>query len=124
MFDVPIVGSLALMYFYTSIYILVILGIGLFISNFTNTQQQAMFISWFFMVIFILMSGLFTPIESMPKWAQMITEFNPIKYFVEVMRMVMLKGSSLSDIWLQLIKTLLYAFIMNGLAVWSYKKTE
>ena len=124
MFDVPIIGSLVLMYFYTSIYILVILGIGLFISNFTNTQQQAMFISWFFMVIFILMSGLFTPIESMPKWAQMITEFNPIKYFVEVMRMVMLKGSTLSDIWSQLIKTLLYAFIMNGLAVWSYKKTE
>uniref|UniRef100_UPI00249042B9 ABC transporter permease n=1 Tax=Croceibacter atlanticus TaxID=313588 RepID=UPI00249042B9 len=91
-FNVPIVGSLPLMYLYTSIYILVILGIGLFISNFTDTQQQAMFIAWFFTVIFILMSGLFTPIESMPEWAQILTEFNPIKYFVEVMRMVMLKG--------------------------------
>ena len=122
-FNVPIVGSLLLMYFYTSIYILVVLGIGLFISNFTETQQQAMFIAWFFMVIFILMSGLFTPIESMPKWAQMITNFNPIKYFVEVMRMVMLKGSGFIDILPQLSKTLLFAFIMNGLAVWSYKKT-
>lgn len=121
-FNVPIVGSLWLMYLYTSVYILVILGIGLFISNFTDTQQQAMFISWFFMVIFILMSGLFTPIESMPKWAQIITEFNPIKYFVEVMRMVMLKGSGFIDILPQLIKTILYAFIMNGLAVWNYKK--
>lgn len=123
LFNVPMVGSMWIMYFYTSIYILVVLGIGLFISNFTETQQQAMFISWFFMVIFILMSGLFTPIESMPRWAQIITDFNPIKYFVEVMRMVMLKGSSLTDILPQLIKTLLYAFIMNGLAVWSYKKT-
>jgi ABC-2 type transport system permease protein len=121
-FDVPMVGNLLLMYFYTSIYILVILGIGLFISNFTDTQQQAMFIAWFFIVIFILMSGLFTPIESMPKWAQIVTEFNPIKYFVEVMRMVMLKGSGFTDILPQLLKTLLYALIMNGLAVWSYKK--
>jgi ABC-2 type transport system permease protein len=123
-FNVPILGSLGLMYFYTSIYILVVLGIGLFISNFTDTQQQAMFIAWFFTVIFILMSGLFTPIESMPKWAQVLTEFNPIKYFVEVMRMVMLKGSGLIDILPQILKTILYAFIMNGLAVWSYKKTN
>ncbi|MFT7050001.1 MAG: ABC-2 type transport system permease protein [Psychroserpens sp.] len=124
LFNVPIIGSLPLLYLYTSIYILVILGIGLFISNFTNTQQQAMFIAWFFTVIFILMSGLFTPIESMPKWAQIITEFNPIKYFVEVMRMVMLKGSGFMDILPQLLKTLLYALVMNGLAVWSYKKTS
>lgn len=122
-FDVPMLGSLFLMYGYTSIYILVILGIGLFISNFTDTQQQAMFIAWFFIVIFILMSGLFTPIESMPQWAQIVTEFNPIKYFVEVMRMVMLKGASFMDIIPQLTKTLIYALIMNGLAIWSYKKT-
>lgn len=122
-FNVPMVGSVILMYSYTSIFILVILGMGLFISNFTDTQQQAMFIAWFFVVIFILMSGLFTPIESMPEWAQILTEFNPIKYFVEVMRMVMLKGSGFMDILPQLIKTLLYAIIMNGLAVWSYKKT-
>lgn len=123
-FQVPIIGSLPLMYAYTSIYILVVLGIGLFISNFTDTQQQAMFIAWFFMVIFILMSGLFTPIESMPTWAQTITDFNPIKYFVEVMRMVMLKGSSFSDILPQFVKTILFALIMNGLAVMSYKKVN
>ena len=123
-FNVPMIGSLSLMYIYTSIYILVVLGIGLFISNFTDTQQQAMFIAWFFMVIFILMSGLFTPIESMPRWAQIITEFNPIKYFVQVMRMVMLKGSGFMDILPQLIKTLIFAIVMNGLAVWSYKKTS
>lgn len=122
LFDIPIVGSILLMYGYTIIYILVILGMGLFISNFTDTQQQAMFIAWFFMVIFILMSGLFTPIESMPNWAQVLTEFNPIKYYVQVMRMVMLKGAGLSDIYPQILKTLAYALVMNGLAVWSYKK--
>ena len=123
LFDIPMVGSLLLMYTYTAIYMLVILGIGLYISNFTDTQQQAMFIAWFFVVIFILMSGLFTPIESMPSWAQFLTEFNPIKYYVEVMRMVMLKGSGFTDILSPFIKTAIYAVIMNSLAVWSYKKT-
>ncbi|MEZ4840584.1 MAG: ABC transporter permease [Flavobacteriaceae bacterium] len=122
-FNVPMVGSLVLLYMYTSVYILVVLGIGLFISNFTETQQQAMFIAWFFTVVFILMSGLFTPIESMPKWAQYITEFNPIKYFVQVVRMVLLKGSGFNDILPQFLKTLTYAILMNGLAVWSYRKT-
>ena len=124
LFHIPMIGSTILMYTYTSIYILVILGMGLFISNFTDTQQQAMFIAWFFVVIFILMSGLFTPIESMPDWAQFLTEFNPIKYYVEVMRMVMLKGSGFTDILSPFIKTSIYAVIMNGLAVWSYKKTN
>lgn len=124
LFNIPIVGSITLLYFYTIIYILVILGIGLFISNFTDTQQQAMFIAWFFMVIFILMSGLFTPIESMPSWAQFLTEFNPIKYYVQVMRMVMLKGAGLADIYPQVLKTLLFALVMNALAVISYKKVS
>ena len=123
-FDTPMLGSLLLLYVYTSIYILVILGMGLFISNFTDTQQQAMFIAWFFIVIFILMSGLFTPIESMPRWAQIITDFNPIKYFVQVVRMVLLKGSGLMDILPQLLKTLVFAILMNALAIWSYRKVN
>jgi ABC-2 type transport system permease protein len=123
-FNIPMLGSHTLMYCYTSIYIFVILGMGLFISNFTDTQQQAMFIAWFFMVIFILMSGLFTPIESMPVWAQTITDFNPIKYYVQVMRMVMLKGAGLMDILPQIVKISAYAIFMNGLAVLSYKKTS
>lgn len=123
-FNTPMLGSIALLYLYTSLYLVVILGMGLLISNFTDTQQQAMFIAWFFVVIFILMSGLFTPIESMPKWAQIITEFNPIKYFVEIVRMVLLKGAGFQDILPQLLKTLAYAVVMNILAVWSYKKVN
>jgi ABC-2 type transport system permease protein len=121
-FNVPVVGNPAIILLFASIYILVFLGMGFFISNFTDTQQQAMFIAWFFVVIFILMSGLFTPIESMPSWAQKLTEFNPIRYFIEVIRMVMLKGSGFRDVLPQLIKISIYAFVMNSLAVLSYKK--
>ncbi len=123
-FNVPILGNIFLIYMFTSVYLILILGIGLFISNHTETQQQAMFIAWFFTVIFILMSGLFTPIESMPTWAQNVTLLNPIRYFVEVIRMVMLKGSGFQDIKLQLGIIALYAIVINGLAVWSYKKTN
>lgn len=121
-FNVPILGNIGLIYLFTSVYLLVILGIGLIISNFTETQQQSMFIAWFFTVIFILMSGLFTPIDSMPTWAQNITLFNPIRYFVEIVRMVMLKGATFSDISFQFFVIIGYAILLNGIAVWSYKK--
>lgn len=121
-FSVPILGSIGLIYFFTSIYLLVILGIGLIISNYSDTQQQAMFVAWFFTVIFILMSGLFTPIESMPQWAQNITLLNPIRYFVEIIRMVMLKGATFSDISRPFSIIVCYAFVLNCVAVWSYKK--
>ncbi len=122
LYHVPMVGSAALMYGFTAIYTLVVLGIGLLISNYTDTQQQAMFLAWFFMVIFILLSGLFTPVESMPQWAQVITQFNPIRHFVEVMRMVMLKGSGFQDILPQFTKISIYAIAVNVLAVVSYRK--
>ncbi len=123
-FNVPILGNIGLIYLFTSIYLLVILGIGLIISNFTETQQQSMFIAWFFTVIFILMSGLFTPIESMPQWAQNITLFNPIRYFVEIVRMVLLKGASFYDIGFQFSIITFYALLLNGIAVWTYKKVN
>lgn len=123
-FSIPILGSIGLIYFFTSVYLLVILGIGLIISNYSDTQQQAMFVAWFFTVIFILMSGLFTPIESMPQWAQNLTLLNPIRYFVEIIRMVMLKGARFSDISRPFFIIVFYAFALNGIAVWSYKKVN
>ena len=119
-FNVPMLGNILLVYGFTSIYLLLILGFGLFISNHTETQQQAMFIAWFFMVIFILMSGLFTPIESMPKWAQNITLLNPIRYYVEFIRMVLLKGSGFVEVLNNLLIIFGFAVVVNGLAVWSY----
>jgi len=122
-FNVPFLGSIGLIYLFTTVYLILILGIGMFISTITNTQQQALFIAYFFSVIFILMSGLFTPIESMPVWAQKITLFNPIRYYVEVIRLVMLKGSSFSSIKLNFLIIACAAVVVNLLAMLNYRKT-
>lgn len=121
-FGVPMVGNPLLVLGFAAIYLIGIQGIGLLISTFTDTQQQAMFIAWFFMVIFILMSGLFTPIESMPEWAQTITWFNPIAWFVEVIRMVMLKGSGFADIWFHFLVITIMGIVFNIAAVLNYSK--
>jgi len=123
-FSIPILGSIFLLYLFAGVYMVMVLGMGMLISTMTDTQQQAMFIAWFFLVIFILMSGLFTPIENMPDWAQKITLVNPIRYFIEVVRMVMLKGATFSDISHQMIVISAYAVAINGLAVWRYKKVN
>ncbi len=121
-FSIHILGSIPLIYLFATIYLITLLGFGLLISTMVDTQQQAMFLAWFFMVIFILMSGLFTPIEAMPQWAQNITKFNPIAYFVAVMRMVVLKGSSLKDILPQLSAISLGGLVMCSLATFFYRK--
>lgn len=97
-FGIPFVGSVWLLFGVAAIYMVVVQGLGLLISTVTDTQQQAMFIAWFLMVVFILMGGLFTPIESMPEWAQQLTLGNPIAHFIDIMRMVMLKGSGWAEI--------------------------
>lgn len=124
LFDVPIVGSLGLLFGVAAVYLLAALGIGLLISNMVNTQQQAMFISWFFAVIFILMSGLFTSVESMPDWAQQLNLINPIAYFIRIIRMIMLKGSGFMDILPWFTGLALYAILMLSLSVWRYRKTS
>ena len=121
-FDIPMVGSLPLLFAFSSIYMLVVLGIGLWISTFTDTQQQAMFIAWFFIVIFILMSGLFTPIENMPGWAQELTRANPIAYMVKVVRAILMKGSTFADIKWEFLWVSVYALLVNVFALMSYSK--
>ncbi len=115
-------GNIATIYLFATIYILTVSGIGLVISNHSSTMQQAMFVMFFFMMIFIMMSGLFTPISSMPKWAQAITLFNPLKYFMQVMRMVYLKGSSIGELTTQFIALSCFALFFNLWAILSYKK--
>ncbi|SKC84072.1 ABC transporter permease [Ohtaekwangia koreensis] len=118
------VGSLALLFGFIAIYLLAVLGLGLLISTFCDTQQQAMFIMFFFMMIFILMGGLFTSIDSMPDWAKTVTRFNPVSYLISVMRMVILKGSSLSDVLPHLGVVALFAIGLNGWAILNYKKAN
>lgn len=121
-FDIPIRGSIPLIFGYAIVNLVAVLGFGLLISNFAETQQQAIFVAFFFILIFILMCGLFTPIESMPKWAQYFTIPNPLAHFISVSRKVLMKGSGLADIKMEFIYTIILAVVFNSLAIWSYKK--
>lgn len=116
-------GSILLLYGILAVYLLAVLGIGLLISTYSETQQQAMSISFFFVMIFILMSGLFTPIDSMPGWAKVIAYLNPVTYFIDVMRMIVLKGSDFSDVKYHFLKIIAFAVVLNSWAIINYKKT-
>jgi ABC-2 type transport system permease protein len=117
-------GSILLLYGFLSVYLVAVLGIGLIISTYSNTQQQAMSLAFFFLMIFILMSGLFTSIDSMPEWAKWITRLNPVTYFIEVMRMVVMKGSGFSDIKNHFLIMAGFAVFFNTWAIINYKKTS
>ncbi|MFC2114421.1 ABC transporter permease [Bacteroidota bacterium] len=122
LYQVPFVGSISLLFLFASIYILVALGIGLLISTFANSQQQVMFIAFFFLIVFILMSGIFTPVESMPDWAQKTNIINPFAYFMKAIRMIMLKGSGFFDVLKEMVSLFIYAVVVLSLAVWRYRK--
>ncbi len=116
-------GSFWVGYLFAAIYLIALLGFGLLTSIYADTQQQAMFISYFFMLIFILLGGLFAPIENMPDWAQYLTYVNPVRYLIEAMRMIVLKGSGFWDLRFHFLIVIGFAIVFNGLAIWNYKKT-
>lgn len=122
-FDLPIVGSLWLLFGMAGVYLIGVLGLGLFISTITDTQQQLMFVSFFFMMIFILMGGIFTPVESMPQWAQAADRINPIFYFMKILRMIILKGSGFFDLLEEFLSLSFLGIIFLSLAIWRYRKT-
>ena len=121
-FGIVPLGSIYLIFAFAAVYLLAFLGWGLLISTFVETQQQAMFISFFFMMIFIMLGGLYTNINSMPNWAKVVAQFNPASYFIEVIRMIVLKGSGFSDIKEHFIKMVGFAVFFNAYAVWNYRK--
>ena len=122
-FELPIEGSLVSLFGFGCIYLLVALGIGLFLSTITDNQQQVMFLAYFFMLTFILMSGIFTPADSMPEWAQTINYINPFYYFIRAIRMILLKGSAFIHVLPEALSLLSYALIIFSLALWRYRKT-
>lgn len=115
-------GSVPALFLFAAIYQLALLGLGLLISSYSDTQQQALLVSFFTMMIFILLGGLYTSIDSMPYWAQQVTKFNPAAYFIDVMRMIILKGANLIDISKHLGVISLFAIGFNTWAIWSYRK--
>ena len=122
LFNIPFLGNIPLLFGFAALYLLVILGFGLFISTFADTQQQAMFIAWFIAMVFIMMSGLFTSVENMPDWAQILNKINPIAYFMRVIRMIILKGSGIKDIINEVVILSGYFVVIINLAIWRYKK--
>jgi ABC-2 type transport system permease protein len=122
-FDIPLEGSLLLLFGFATIYLIVALGVGLLLSATATSQQQVMFMAFFFMIVFILMSGIFTPTESMPQWAQNFNKINPLYYFMKVIRMVLLKGADFKDIAMHALSVSVLAVAVVSLAIAKFKKT-
>ena len=118
------VGNPLTIYIFATMFILAFSGFGLVISNYASTVQQAMFMIFFFVLTFIFLSGLYTPVENMPDWAQFISNISPLKYIMQVLRMVYLKGSSFMDLIPQFIALAIFAVFFNGWAVLSYQKSS
>ena len=115
-------GSLLTLYVVSMLYLISVLGIGLLVSTFAETQQQAILFAFFIMMVFILMSGLYTPVESMPDWAQWVAKLNPPTYFIRDIRAIYLKGSTLMDLRADLLIYAAFAIVFNTAAIWNYKK--
>ncbi len=122
-FNIPFEGSIALLFFASSIFLIAVLGLALFFSTLSSSQQQYMFVAFFCMIIFILMSGIFTPYESMPLWAQKIDNINPVVHLMRINRMVMLKGSGFRDVSREIYSLVIIAITFTFFAVRKYRKT-
>ena len=116
-------GSLLDIVIFTFAHIVVMASFGLLISNYSDNARQAMFVIWFFSMVFMLMSGIFTPIQSMPGWARAITYANPLRYFADAMRSIVLKGCTLADTWPDLLSLAGLGAFTTTWAVLSYRKT-
>jgi ABC-2 type transport system permease protein len=122
LFDVPIRGSIALLFFATTLYLLSSLGIGLFISTISRTQQQAMMTMFFFFVPAILLSGFIFPIANMPAWAQHLTYANPLRYFLIIIRGIFLRGNGLEVLWPQLLSLAILGTIVFTFSSLRFRK--
>ena len=123
-FKIPFVGSLPLLIILSLLYLMTTLGIGLFFSTVTSTQQQAMFMAWFFSVFTMLTSGYMTPIANMPDWMQNITLVNPMRYYIEIVRGIMLKGSGVPDLYEHIIALAIFGpLIFTFSALRFHKRT-
>jgi len=111
-FDIPFAGSWLLLYGLSFLYLFTTLGLGMFVSTITKTQQQAMFFTWFFSVFAILTSGFFTPIANMPDSIQYLTYLNPLRYFMIVVRAIMMKGAGVSTLYPEIIAMLVFGVIV------------
>lgn len=121
-FKVPFAGSVLLLAVLSLVYSLNTLGMGMFISTITTTQQQAMFLAWFFSVFALLTSGYMTPISNMPDWMQRVTLINPMRYFMEIVRGIMMKGAGFSDLLPSVVPLAIFGVVIFGFAALRFHK--
>ena len=117
-------GSVGSLFVFATLFIFVVSSLGLLVSNYSETARQAALLMLFFLVVFILTSGLITPIASMPKWAQQITYLNPLRYFIDALRAIYLRGSSIADLLPQAGALSLFFLVSGTWAVCSYRKSQ
>ncbi len=117
-------GNILLIYLLSMLLALIFSGIGLIVSNYSDAMQQAMFVMFFIVMFVMLLSGLFTPVSSMPEWARKIALANPVTYFIDGMRTVFIRGGGLSGISHNLLVLALFAVAVDVWAVLSYKKRQ
>ena len=117
-------GPLVLVYLLAILLALFFSSFGLIVSNYSDTMQQAMLVMWFFVVCLMLLSGLFTPVRSMPDWAYMTTYINPMHYFADAIRTVFVRGGNFQSIAHQVFALFCIASVMAIWAVQSYKKNN
>lgn len=115
-------GNLGAIYLAAILFSLVMSGLGVSIANQSSTMLQSIFVMFAFIMIFQLMSGLFTPISSMPQWAQYFTYAVPPRYFIEIMRGVYLKGTSVAELWQQYVALSGFALLVLAFAALTYRK--
>lgn len=117
-------GNLGLVYLLSMLLAFIFSGLGLVISNYNDTMQQAVFVMWFMVVCLMLLSGLFTPVRSMPHWAYLTTYVNPMHYFIDAVRTVFVRGGDFASVAHQVMALSIIAILMNCWAVYSYRKNS
>lgn len=117
-------GNLGLVYLLSMLLAFIFSGLGLVISNYNDTMQQAVFVMWFIVVCLMLLSGLFTPVRSMPHWAYLTTYVNPMHYFIDAVRTVFVRGGDFCCVAHQVLALSVIAILMNMWAVYSYRKNS
>ena len=123
-FGIPMRGSVPLLFGVAGVYLVVALGIGLWISALVDTQQQAMFVTFFIVNVYLLMSGLFTPVDSMAPWVQQVSIINPVRHFVTISRAILMKGAGLGEIAQPFLILIGTAAVVLFVAVRQYRKRD
>lgn len=121
-FNIPFAGSWLLLYSLSFVFLLNTLGIGMFVSTVTKTQQQAMFFTWFFSIFAILTSGFFTPISNMPQSVQYLTYLNPLRYFMKIIRGIILKGAGVEALLPEIAALLAFGIVLFAFAWMRFSK--